>query len=129
MITITIAPVTPAQVAAVTKLLQDYPVLTPLEDFKTEAAPKTAPRASSAKASPAPAQAVKDAEASKDGAPAPAAEPALVTLETVRAKLTAISQAGKKTEVAALIGEFGAAQLTKVKPEDYAALLARAETL
>lgn len=128
MITITIAPVTPEQVAAVTKFMQDYPVLTPLENFKVEP-PKTAPRASSAKASPAPAQAVKDAEASKDGAPAPAAEPALVTLETVRAKLTAISQAGKKTEVAALIGEFGAAQLTKVKPEDYAALLARAETL
>lgn len=126
MITITIEPVTPAQVAAVTKFMQDYPVLTPLENFKVEP-PKTTPRASSAKASPAPAQAVKEAEAPKEEAPA--AEPALVTLETVRAKLTAISQAGKKTEVAALIAEFGATQLTKVKPEDYAALMAKAEAL
>lgn len=120
MITITIAPVTPAQVAAVTKLLQDYPVLTPLENFKTEAAPKTAPRASSAKASPAPAQ-----EAQAPQQP----EPTLVTLEAVRAKLTDISQGGKKTEVSALIAEFGAKKLTDVKPEDYAALLAKAEKL
>jgi hypothetical protein len=130
MITITIVPQTQAQMAVVTKLLKDYPASTDQDTETPEAAPpKTAPRASSAKASPAPAQAVKDVEASKDGAPAPAAEPALVTLETVRAKLTAISQAGKKTEVAALIAEFGAAQLTKVKPEDYAALLAKAEAL
>ena len=120
MITITIEPVTPEQVAAVTKFMQDYPVLTPLENFKVEP-PKTTPRASSAKASPAPAQAE---------APPKVEEPSeTITLETVRAKLTAISQAGKKTEVAALIAEFGAAQLTKVKPEDYAALMAKAEAL
>jgi len=115
MITITIAPVTPAQVAAVTKLLQDYPVLTPLENFKTESPPpKTAPRASSAKASPAPAPEQKSDE---------------LTLEAVRAKLATISQAGKKDHVAALIAEFGASKLTEVKPEDYTALLAKAEKL
>ena len=124
MITITIEPVTPEQVAAVTKFMQDYPVLTPLEKFKVKP-PKTTPRASSAKASPAPAEAVKQAEAP----PKVEEQPETITLETVRAKLTAISQAGKKTEVAALIAEFGAAQLTKVKPEDYAALMAKAETL
>jgi hypothetical protein len=122
MITITIAPVTPAQVAAVTKLLQDYPVSTPLQETPSlSPPPKTTPRASSAKASPAPAQAE---------APPKVEEPSeTITLETVRAKLTDISQAGKKTEVAALIAEFGAAQLTKVKPEDYAALMAKAEAL
>jgi hypothetical protein len=47
----------------------------------------------------------------------------------VRAKLTDISQGGKKTEVSALIAEFGATKLTEVKSEDYAALLAKAEKL
>ena len=113
MITITISPVTPAQVAAVAKLLQDYPVSTPLQEAETiSPPPKSAPRASSAKASPA---------------PAPKAE--TVNLEQVRAKLTTLSQDGKKNEVAALIAEFGASKLTEVKPEDYAALLANAEKL
>ena len=124
MITITIEPVTPEQVAAVTKFMQDYPVLTPLENFKVEP-PKTTPRASSAKASPAPAQTVKQAEAP----PKVEEQSETITLETVRAKLTAISQAGKKTEVAALIAEFGVAKLTEVKAEDYAALMAKAEAL
>lgn len=124
MITITIEPVTPEQVAAVTKFMQDYPVLTPLEKFKVEP-PKTTPRASSAKASPAPAQVVKQAEAP----PKVEEQSETITLETVRAKLTAISQSGKKTEVAALIAEFGVAKLTEVKAEDYAALMAKAEAL
>ena len=112
MITITIVPQTQAQMAVVTKLLKDYPASTDQDTETPEAAPpKTTPRASSAKASPA---------------PAPAAEP---TLETVRAKLTAISQGGKKTEVSALIAEFGATKLTEVKSEDYAALLTKAEKL
>jgi len=115
MITITIAPVTPAQVAAVTKFMQDYPVLTPLENFKVEP-PKTTPRASSARASPAPVQESPTQTTS-------------LTLEEVRAKLTDISQAGKKTEVSALIAEFGATKLTEVKSEDYAALMAKAEKL
>lgn len=115
MITITIEPVTPEQVAAVTKFMQDYPVLTPLEKFKVEP-PKTAPRASSAKASPAPVQESPTQTTS-------------LTLEEVRAKLTDISQGGKKTEVSALIAEFGATKLTEVKSEDYAALMAKAEAL
>jgi len=114
MITITIVPQTPAQIAAVTKLLKDYPASIDQADEPQQEPPKTAPRASSAKASPAPAK---------------AAEPALITLEEVRAKLAAISQAGKKTEVAALINEFGVSKLTEVKSEDYAALMAKAEKL
>lgn len=110
MITITIAPVTPAQIAAVTKLLQDYPALID----QPEEQPKTAPRASSAKASPAPAKSVEKTQP---------------TLEQVRLKLTDLSQGGKKNEVAALIAEFGASKLTEVKPEDYAALMAKAEKL
>lgn len=50
-------------------------------------------------------------------------------METVRARLTDISQSGKKTEVSALIAEFGATKLTEVKSEDYAALMAKAEAL
>jgi hypothetical protein len=94
-------------------LLKDYPASIEQPD-EDPIPPKTAPRASSAKASPAP---VKEAE------------PALITLEEVRAKLAAISQAGKKTEVAALINEFGVSKLTEVKSEDYAALMAKAEKL
>jgi hypothetical protein len=112
MITITIVPQTQAQIELVTKLLKDYPAST---DQEAEAAPpKPAPRASSAKASLAPAKEAK---------------PALITLEEVRAKLTDISQGGKKTEVSALIAEFGATKLTEVKSEDYAALMAKAEKL
>jgi len=114
MITITIVPQTQAQIELVTKLLKDYPAST---DQEAEAAPpKPAPRASSAKAFPAPAKEAKP-------------EPALITLEEVRAKLTDISQGGKKTEVSALIAEFGATKLTEVKSEDYAALMAKAEKL
>jgi hypothetical protein len=114
MITITIVPQTQAQIAAVTKLLQDYPASTEAQSQDQPSPPKTTPRVSSAKSSVA---------------SAPAAEPKLVTLETVRARLTDISQAGKKTEVSALIAEFGATKLTEVKSEDYAALMAKAEKL
>jgi len=119
MITITIVPQTQAQITAVSKLLQDYPASIEAPSQDQPSPPKTAPRASSAKASPAPVQAAEK----------PQPEPALITLEEVRAKLSALSQAGKKDDVAALIATFGAAKLTEVKPEDYAALLAKAEKL
>ena len=120
MITITITPTTAEQVAAVTQLLKDYPVSTPpQEPEKSSSPPKTTPRASSAKASAASVEAPPKVEAPSE----------TISLETVRAKLTAISQSGKKTEVAALIAEFGVSQLTKIKPEDYPALMAKAEAL
>jgi hypothetical protein len=122
MITITIQPSTPAQLAAVTTLLQDYPVSTPLQEATTlSPPPKTSPRASSAKASPAPVQ--------EPAAPKTDEGKVVPSLETVRAKLAAISQAGKKDEIAALIATFGASKLTEVKPENYADLLAAAEEL
>ena len=122
MITITIQPSNPAQLAAVTTLLQDYPVSMPLQEATTlSPPPKTSPRASSAKASPAPVQ-EPTAPKTDEGKVVP-------SLETVRAKLAAISQAGKKDEIAALIAKFGASKLTEVKPENYADLLAAAEGL
>lgn len=58
-------------------------------------------------------------------------EPALpqVTLEEVRAVLAAKSAAGHTAKVRDLLKEFGAAKLSAVKPEDYAALKAKAEVL
>jgi len=116
MITITIVPQTQAQITAVSKLLQDYPASIEAQSQDQPSPPKTAPRASSAKASPAP-------------APEAPTQTKSLSLEDVRAKLSALSQAGKKDDVAALIATFGAAKLTEVKPEDYAALLAKAEKL
>lgn len=51
------------------------------------------------------------------------------TLETVRAKLAAISQAGKTEQVKQLLKGFGVDRLTALAPEDFAELLAQAETL
>lgn len=56
-------------------------------------------------------------EAPKAAEPAPA--PAPVTLEQLRAELHALSQAGKKEQVKALLGQFGAAKLTDLKPDAY----------
>jgi len=113
MITITIVPQTQAQIAAVSKLLQDYPASIEAQSPDQSSPPKTTPRASSAKSS---------------AAPAPTQTESLSLVE-VRAKLSALSQAGKKDDIAALIATFGAAKLTEVKPEDYPALLAKAEKL
>lgn len=52
-----------------------------------------------------------------------------VTLEDVRAKLAALSQAGKQKEVKALIKKFGANKLTEVAAENYEALLKEAEAI
>jgi N-methylhydantoinase B/oxoprolinase/acetone carboxylase alpha subunit len=52
-----------------------------------------------------------------------------VALEDVRAKLAALSQAGKQKEVKALIKKFGANKLTEVAEEHYVALLKEAEAI
>jgi len=52
-----------------------------------------------------------------------------VTLEQVRAKLSALSQAGKQAQVKKLITDLGAAKLTEIPAERYAELLAKAEEL
>ena len=50
-------------------------------------------------------------------------------MEEVRAKLAALSQEGKQTQVKALITEFGAKKLSDIPEEKYAALLEKAEVL
>lgn len=65
---------------------------------------------------------------------APAAQTASSTepelsLETVRAKLTAISKAGKASEVKGLLANLGVTNLTSVPKEAYAKLVADAEAL
>jgi hypothetical protein len=61
-------------------------------------------------------------------APAPP-EPKPLTLETVRAALAEKSRAGHTAEVRALLDKYGAAKLSELAPEHYAALLAEAEVL
>ncbi len=50
-------------------------------------------------------------------------------LEDVRKVLAEISRSGKTTEMKALLEKFGAAKLSDIAPEKYAALLAAAEEL
>lgn len=72
------------------------------------------------------------AEAVTQPAPAPTETPVAneeLTLEAVRAKLAAISQAGKRTEVGNLLKEFGVAKLTDLPKDKYSAVLEKAEAL
>jgi hypothetical protein len=56
-------------------------------------------------------------------------KPSSIKLETVRAKLAALSQSGKQTEVKQLLLKFEAKKLTEIPEEKYAELLAAAEDL
>jgi len=58
----------------------------------------------------------------------PADQPAY-TLETVRAKLAALSQGGKQKEVKAIIESFGVAKLTDIPAEHYPTVMALAAKL
>lgn len=117
MITVTFAPENERQVAALAQAMVAY-LGTPAE-AETEA-PKAEPVAKKRKP-----------EAPAAETPAPAAEtPApTVTLEQVRAKLTELSQSGKKDDIKGLIAKFGGTKLTDIKPEQYADVLAAAEAL
>lgn len=53
----------------------------------------------------------------------------VIPLETVRAKLAALSREGKQSQVKALISEFGATKLTDIPAEKYGELLKAAEGL
>lgn len=53
----------------------------------------------------------------------------LIKLEDVRAKLAALSQAGKQEQVKALIQKFGAKKLTEIPKAKYPELLKEAEAL
>ena len=69
------------------------------------------------------------AEATDKPAPQAEAEEKKITIEEVRAVLAAKSQDGKRKEVKDLLLTYDSGKLSGVKPEDYPALLADAETL
>ena len=52
-----------------------------------------------------------------------------ISIEEVRAVLAAKTQAGKRREVKELLLKYDSGKLSGVKPENYAALMADAETL
>lgn len=52
-----------------------------------------------------------------------------ITIEEVRAVLSAKMEAGKRKEVKALLMKYDSGKLSGVNPDDYAALLAEAEAL
>ena len=52
-----------------------------------------------------------------------------ITLEVVRAKLAALSQSGKQSEVKALIKKFGAAKLTEIPKDKFPEILKEAEKI
>lgn len=112
MIQITFTPETPQQVAALTQAMMAY-IGTPAE-AEAPALDAEAPKAVVRK--------LKKPEA-------PAAEASAVTLEQVRAKLTELSQGGKKDDIKVLIAKFGGTKLTDLKAEQYADVLAAAEAL
>jgi hypothetical protein len=58
----------------------------------------------------------------------PVGQPAY-TLETVRAKLAALSQSGKQKEVKAIIESFGVKKLTDIPAEKYPEVMKRAADL
>jgi hypothetical protein len=55
--------------------------------------------------------------------------PSSVTLEEVRAKLAALSQAGKTAEVKAIIAAAGAAKLTDIPADKYSEVMEKAAAL
>lgn len=73
----------------------------------------------------------KEPEAQAEEKPnnAVAEDAAPVKLEDVRAKLAALSQAGKQEQVKALIQKFGAKKLTEIPKAKYPELLKEAEAL
>lgn len=68
-------------------------------------------------------------EESKPATPAPKNEENPYTLETVRAKLAALSQSGKQAEVKELITSFGAKKLTDISVEKYPELMEKASEI
>lgn len=145
MITITFNPETPEQGRVVAEAIGKYlgavaPGATVAEVKETAEAPKRTRSAKANTSAPATAASEPTPETPQsESAPASAAEgnePAAdstaatpITLETVRATLAALSQAGKAPEVKDLIGKFGATKLTDIPTKRYAELLAAAEEL
>jgi len=66
------------------------------------------------------------AEATPEAAPEPTKK---ITIEQVRAVMSAKSDEGKTAQVKALLMKYDAGKLSDVKPEDYADLLQEVEAL
>jgi hypothetical protein len=120
MITITFNPTTPEQMAVLAAAMPAYIQAgpTPTEAEPEEAVPAQVEPPKAKRASPKKPVAVEEA---------PAPEP--ITLEQLRAKMAAKSQAGKGPECKALLARFAATNLTSVPVEQYSDLLAAVEAL
>jgi len=124
MITITFNPTTPEQMATLARAMLSYiqpDGLRPSTNMQPEEIDATPPT------NLAPLNFVEDKpkKAKKPPAEKPAAEeaPEPVTLEQLRAKMAAVSQAGKGPECKALLVKFGASNLTSVPAEKYGELM------
>jgi hypothetical protein len=122
MITVTFNPYTPEQMVILTAAMIAYTQAARGEDIPEPVnLPDPAPvedKPKKAKKPPAEKPVVEET---------PAPEP--VTLEQLRAKMAAKSQAGKGPECKALLVKFGASNLTSVPAEKYGELLAAVEAL
>lgn len=124
MITISVSPQTPAHMLILSKALAEMlgaeaqPVATAEVEVKK-------PR----KPAPTPVAVVTAPEVTAPAEPVAASPSKTVTLEEVRAKLAALSQAGKTAEVKTLISQFGAGKLTDLAADKYAEVLTAAEAL
>jgi len=123
MITITFNPTTPEQMAVLAAAMPAYIQAgpTPTEAEPEEAVPAQVEPPKAKRASPK--------KPAAEEAPAPAEEAPAITLEQLRAKMAAVSQAGKGPECKALLVKFGANNLTSVPAEKYSDLMAAVEAL
>lgn len=114
------APKAPKPVRQAKTAVAETPTEKPTETpAPTQPAPKTATSPITESAASAPASA-------SPSEPAPAKA---ITLEEVRAKLAALSQAGKAAQVKDLIAQTGATKLTDVPADKYPELLEKAGAL
>lgn len=100
------------------------PTAQPEQKEPTEKTAESTPATDAADQKPT--QETSTPESEPDKAPSTTPAPT-VTLEQVRAKLAAISQSGKQSEVKKLLNDFGAKKLTDIPAEKYAELMAAAE--
>ena len=119
-------------IATLRNLAPGIPVEIKPAPVKVEA-PKPA-KAAKAVATPAVSETATPAPASEPVQPEPAVESPSepvksITLEEVRAKLAALSQAGKAPAVKALIAGAGFTKLTDIPADQYSAILEKAAAL
>lgn len=132
MITITLTPKTTAQLDAALELLKRIRDDELAQDRKFEAIFSGAATETMAGAAAYPAQPhVEVVEAAPAPTEPPAEAPApvapTVTLVELRAKLAQLSRDGRADSIKALLAEYGAAKLTDLALEHYAAVMARAQ--